>query len=174
MTIALIGFMGCGKSSVGRQLSSLLCRPFVDLDAEIVSRSGMTVSQWFDTKGESAFRECELQTLLSVMHERSDVILSVGGGTPTIAAAADILRKETICVYLKASAEQLEKILSVLDNRERPLLKLHTVEELLSERERMYESIAAICVRLSDYADGVPDENVFHSIAVDIRDTLSQ
>ena len=67
MIISLIGFMGCGKSSVGRRLSQLLCCPFIDLDAAIEEREGRTISEIFAAEGEAGFREIELESLLTVV-----------------------------------------------------------------------------------------------------------
>ena len=67
MIISLIGFMGCGKSSVGRRLSQLLCCPFIDLDDIIKEREGRTIAEIFATEGEAGFREIELESLLTVV-----------------------------------------------------------------------------------------------------------
>ena len=67
MIISLIGFMGCGKSSVGRRLSQLLCCPFIDLDDVIEEREGRTIAEIFAAEGEAGFREIELESLLTVV-----------------------------------------------------------------------------------------------------------
>jgi len=174
MIVSLIGFMGCGKSSVGRELSSLLCRPFFDLDKEIESRSGMSISTWFADRGETAFREYELHTLKLLVEKNDNAILAVGGGTPVTPEGAAILKHHTQCVYLETSAVQLKKILSVLDNSGRPLLKTYTVEELLSTRKAIYESTAGYIVKWSDYTEEVPDESDFYRMSLGIRDLLFQ
>jgi len=134
----------------------------------------MSISQWFSERGEDAFREYELRTLKSLVGIYDNAILAVGGGTPTIPEAAEILRNCTECLYLKASALQLKTILSVLDNSERPLLKGRSVEELLSIRERTYEHTAQYILNLSDYTDGVPSEQDFSDMAIHIRNLLAQ
>jgi len=174
MTISLIGFMGSGKSSVGRKLSALLCLPFLDLDGEIVSRSGISIADWFSQRGESAFRAFELQTLKQLLSECGDAVLAVGGGTPVTREASDILKEETTCVYLKATVSHLERILSVLDNSGRPLLRTHSVDELLSTREPLYERTAGYTVNLADFTEGVPDERDFEDIAAHVRNLLCQ
>ena len=67
LIISLIGFMGCGKSSVGRRLSQLLCCPFIDLDDVIEEREGRTIAEIFAAEGEAGFREIELESLLTVV-----------------------------------------------------------------------------------------------------------
>ena len=67
MIISLTGFMGCGKSSVGRRLSELLCCPFIDLDDVIEKREGRTISEIFAAEGEAGFREIELESMLTVV-----------------------------------------------------------------------------------------------------------
>ena len=69
MIICLTGFMGCGKSSVGRQLSKLLCCPFIDLDEVIVERAGRSIPEIFAEDGEAVFRQMELEALTEVVRE---------------------------------------------------------------------------------------------------------
>ena len=71
MIISLIGFMGCGKSSVGRKLSQLLCCPFIDLDEVVEARAGKSVSEIFEEDGEAAFRSLELESLKGILCEES-------------------------------------------------------------------------------------------------------
>ena len=71
MIISLIGFMGCGKSSVGRRLSELLCCPFMDLDAVIEEQTGRSIPEIFATDGEAAFRQMELDTLTTIVCQSS-------------------------------------------------------------------------------------------------------
>ena len=74
MIISLTGFMGCGKSSVGRELSKLLCCPFMDLDTEIETRSGCTVAEIFETSGEAEFRRLEKETLKDILETGGRVL----------------------------------------------------------------------------------------------------
>lgn len=167
MRIALIGFMGCGKSSVGKKLSALLSVPFIDLDGEIERRCGASIARLFSTIGEDGFRNAELSALRESLSRQRDFILATGGGTVVSAEAVSLLKKNTFCIYLEASAEHLEKILSTLDNSSRPLLRSHAVEELLAARKTLYRETADVTLALSSYTDGVPDDTVFESIAMD-------
>ena len=69
MVISLTGFMGCGKSSVGRRLSELLCCPFMDLDDVIEERSGRRIPEIFESDGEAVFRRIELETLREIISQ---------------------------------------------------------------------------------------------------------
>ena len=132
MIISLIGFMGCGKSSVGRELSQLLCCPFIDLDNFIEERDGRTIAEIFATKGEAGFRQLESQALQDICHpeipdhpDQSEVtphlVLALGGGTVMTPQCAELVCAHTHCIYLRASLDTLYERLSS-DTSTRPLL----------------------------------------------------
>ena len=140
MIISLIGFMGCGKSSVGRRLSQLLCCPFIDLDEAVEEVAGKKIPEIFASEGEAAFRRLETQILkdfLSAEHERQcapcevggvneipmtiSAVLALGGGTIMTPECAEMVRENTCCIYLRASVNTLlERLSSNTSNR--PLL----------------------------------------------------
>ena len=148
MIISLTGFMGCGKSSVGRRLSELLCCPFMDLDQVIEEREGRTIPEIFSQDGEPAFRQMELEALKSIImtseprqcaplapshfhthasspkelqSEDNTLILALGGGAVMTEECAEIVRSETKCIYLRASVDTLiEHLEGQTDDR--PLL----------------------------------------------------
>ena len=141
--IILIGYMGSGKTTVGKALSKETGMMFYDLDWYIESRMRKTVSQIFAEKGEEGFRKIEYNMLHEVA-EFEDVIISCGGGTPCFFDNMDYLNQQGDVVYLKASPETLYKHL-LMAKVERPLLKDKTPEELiayitehLKEREPFY------------------------------------
>ncbi len=108
MIIALTGFMGCGKSSVGRRLSELLCCRFMDLDEVIESREGRTIPEIFAVEGEAGFRAMELEALGMIMDEySSDLVLALGGGTVMTSECAELIHEHTYCIYLRASVDTL-------------------------------------------------------------------
>ena len=78
--IILIGFMGSGKTSVGKQLAKVMQLPFVDMDELIVQKSGMEITEIFERYGESHFRELETECLKELSKDRERKVLSVGGG----------------------------------------------------------------------------------------------
>ena len=141
--IILIGYMGSGKTTVGKALSKETGMMFYDLDWYIESRMRKTVSQIFAEKGEEGFRKIEYN-LLHEVAEFEDVIISCGGGTPGFFDNMDYLNQQGDVVYLKATPETLYKHL-LMAKVERPLLKDKTPEELiayitehLKEREPFY------------------------------------
>ena len=142
--IILIGYMGSGKTTVGKALSKETGMMFYDLDWYIESRMRKTVSQLFAEKGEEGFRKIEYNMLHEVA-EFEDVIISCGGGTPCFFDNMDYLNQQGDVIYLKATPETLYKHL-LMAKVERPLLKDKTPEELiayitehLKEREPFYE-----------------------------------
>jgi shikimate kinase len=142
--IILIGYMGSGKTTVGKALSKETGMMFYDLDWYIESRMRKSVSQIFAEKGEEKFRQMEYNMLHEVA-EFEDVIISCGGGTPCFFDNMDYLNQQGDVVYLKATPETLYKHL-LMAKVERPLLKGKSPDELiayitehLKEREPFYE-----------------------------------
>ena len=142
--VILIGYMGSGKTTVGKALSKETGMMFYDLDWYIESRMRKSVSQIFAEKGEEGFRKIEYNMLHEVA-EFEDVIISCGGGTPCFFDNMDYLNQQGDVVYLKASPETLHKHL-LMAKIERPLLKGKSTDELiayitehLKQREPFYE-----------------------------------
>ena len=142
--IILIGYMGSGKTTVGKALSKDTGMMFYDLDWYIESRMRKTVSQIFAERGEEGFRQIE-HNMLHEVAEFEDVIISCGGGTPCFFDNMDYLNQQGDVVYLKATPETLYKHL-MMAKVERPLLKDKSPEELiayitehLKERAPFYE-----------------------------------
>ena len=128
--IILIGYMGAGKTTVGKALSKELGIIFYDLDWSIESRMRKSVSQIFAERGEEGFRQIEYNMLHEVA-EFENVIISCGGGTPCFFDNMDYLNQQGQVVYLKADPEVLYKHL-LMAKVERPLLKNKTPEELIT------------------------------------------
>ena len=202
--------MGCGKSSVGRRLSELLCCPFMDLDQVIEEREGRTIPEIFASEGEEAFRAMELDALKEIvvaseprqcvplapshskaagpspyagvrkcqfhthasslenMHKNSigkrlhviarseatwqsvDMVVALGGGAVMTAECAEIVRSETMCIYLRAAIDTLiEHLEGQTENR--PLLQDKSslrdrITELMGKRSATYEKTAHIII----------------------------
>lgn len=128
--IILIGYMGAGKTTIGKALSKELGIIFYDLDWYIENRMRKTVSQIFAERGEEGFRKIEYNMLHEVA-EFEDVIISCGGGTPCFFDNMDYLNQQGQVVYLKAEPEVLYKHL-LMAKVERPLIKGKSQEELLA------------------------------------------
>ena len=127
--IFLIGFMGSGKTTLGKALAQKLGVDFIDLDLYIETRYHKTVREIFAESGEERFRQIE-KSLLHEVADFENVIIAAGGGTPCFFDNIDYMNGHGTCVYLKASVEELCKRLA--GGREsRPLLRGKSDEELL-------------------------------------------
>ena len=127
--IILIGYMGAGKTTIGKALSKELGIPFYDLDWYIESRRHKTVPQLFAELGEEGFRKIE-HNMLHEVTEYEDVIISCGGGTPCFFDNIDYMNEQGQVVYLRCNPEVLRGHLQ-MGKTERPLLKGKSQEELL-------------------------------------------
>ena len=128
--IILIGYMGAGKTTVGKALSKELGMPFYDLDWYIESRRRKKVPEIFAEMGEEGFRSIE-HNMLHEVAEFEDVIISCGGGTPCFFDNIDYMNRQGEVVYLKATPEVLYRHLQ-MGKTERPLLKGKSHDELIS------------------------------------------
>ena len=144
MIIALTGFMGCGKSSVGRELSTLLGIPVVDLDKYIERRAGRKIPDIFAESGESGFRDLETEALYEVLSGRcadDSFILSLGGGTIVRPENVEMIRERCKMFFLRATVETLNLHLGG-EQSQRPLLRSGGFEALLQERAPLYAAAA--------------------------------
>lgn len=98
--IFLIGFMGCGKSTVGKILADMLDRKFIDLDSSIEISTNRSIDEIFNEDGEEAFREIEKQ-MLHKMQSRDSVVIATGGGCPAYSDNMEWMNQNGITVYLK-------------------------------------------------------------------------
>ncbi len=149
--IALIGFMGTGKTAVGKALAKKLDKKFIELDSLIERKARKTIPQIFKQDGEIAFRELEIEVAKEVA-ERENVVIACGGGVVLNKINIDRLRKESLIVYLTASPKIILKRTSN-DAEERPLLKVAnptlTIQGLLRFRKPFYERAADIKINTS-------------------------
>lgn len=127
--IFLIGYMGAGKSTVGKSLASRMGLSFVDLDLYIEGRYHKSVRELFAEKGEDDFREIEKKMLREVA-EFENVLISTGGGSPCFFDNMSYMNENGQTVYLKVSAEELVKRLEPCKHS-RPVLQNRSGEELL-------------------------------------------
>lgn len=150
MLIALTGFMGCGKTTVGRGLAEALGCPFVDLDEEIVRKAGRDIPTIFSQDGEAGFRRLEKQALerMVARYAESTAVLSLGGGTVTIPGAVALLQEKTLCIYLRATLETLRARLEG-QTAGRPLAQ-EGLQERLNARLPLYESASQVVLDTDD------------------------
>lgn len=137
MRIVLIGFMGSGKSTVGRKLAHRLNLPFADLDEVVEQQAGQTISKLFAEQGEKHFRELERKALAEQLNA-DRFILSTGGGTPCYGSNMQLLLNSGLVVYLDLTAAALASRL-IGAKSQRPLLSQFSEEELPAEIERLLE-----------------------------------
>lgn len=134
---------GCGKSTVGRHLARQLGLRFADSDSEIEQRVGMPIRQFFDERGEAAFRDLEQQVIDDLTRERG-LLVATGGGAVLRAANRDALRQRGTAFYLRTSPDELFRRLR--HDKRRPLLQvgdpLKKLRELYRERDPLYRRTA--------------------------------
>ena len=154
--------MGSGKTTMGKRLSKKYGLDFIDLDNYIEKRYFKTISQLFQEKGESGFREIERDALKEVA-DFENVIISTGGGTACFFDNMQLMNQKGETVYLKASAADLSGYL-LTANKNRPLLAqksgeelFNFVSEMLQKREPFY-SLAKHAVDVRDVSDTLFDE----------------
>jgi shikimate kinase len=149
--VALIGMMGCGKTTVGRLLATQLDREVIDLDARLVSRHAMSISEMFSANGEAWFRNAEAELLSETLLATSAQVVSVGGGAVIRPENRDALRASAIVVWLRASVETL-----VTRNGQglgRPMLAGNPEERirtLVTEREPFYQDASHLIIDVDD------------------------
>ncbi len=149
MKIFLIGYMGSGKSTLGKALATILSVPFIDMDNAIELMSGQSISEIFEKHGEAYFRNLESKALKD-MEGVEAAIVACGGGTPCFNDNLEWMNKEGLTIYLKLSPQS---IVQRLKNKrdERPLIKnksekeLHDfIEQHLNSRTVFYEQAQLI------------------------------
>mgnify|MGYP002609833732 FL=1 len=145
--IILCGFMGCGKSTVGRVLAQMTGRTLVDTDTYIEAQAGMTVSAIFARFGEADFRRREREACAALAGE-SDLVIAAGGGALTFSENVRVLSATGDIVLLEVSAETVLKRLE--GDTTRPLLqradKETAVRELMAARAPLYRQAAAFTI----------------------------
>ena len=131
MRIFLIGFMGCGKTHWGRQLSQKLQMPFFDLDSLIEEREGKTITEIFAEMGEEYFRMLEKDVLYMITESHPSFVLACGGGAPCFFNNIDYMKSRGTTVWINCSTDCLYSRL-VKEKDKRPLIKNIPDNELRS------------------------------------------
>ena len=168
MRIILIGFMGVGKTSVGKELAKRLEVDFMDTDCEIEKIVNKDIPEIFKNYGEKYFRKLETKVLKDLI-QQNDIIISTGGGIITSEENREILKNEEKIIFLDASTEIIIEHLSKEVNK-RPLLKdsenLHKrIDELMSMRYNKYKEVCDISIDVN----GKNIDEVISQILVYIR-----
>lgn len=148
MKIILLGYMGSGKSTVAKELASVLDLPFIDLDDYIIDKEKKSIKEIFETKGEIYFRLQESKYLKELLDHSEDAVLALGGGTPCYGNNMELIKKESLSVYLKGGIATICQRLKS-EKQQRPLIASLNEEQLtefvakhLFERRNFYEQAA--------------------------------
>ena len=140
MAKVLLGFMGSGKTTIARKLDP----DFVDMDAVIEKRIGMSIADFFKVKGEEAFRQVESEILADLL--KTDQVVSTGGGVVISSRNRDLLKQNPDNIYLKSDFETLYQRIAADKDNQRPLFLNSSKEELrgiFQERQVWYEEVAS-------------------------------
>jgi shikimate kinase len=155
--ILLTGFMGCGKSTLGKALSKKLGVGFADLDDEIVAAAGKPIPEIFKTEGEAGFRTLETRVAEQVLARPGSAVVAAGGGLPTLAASREAVRRtNTLVVFLDAPFDALWRRIG--GGTTRPLAtSREETKARFEQRAPLYRSFCDIAVDVDPGAS--PDAN---------------
>ena len=147
--LILIGFMGAGKTTVGRLLAKEKGMHFADTDDRIVSEQGKSIPDIFSSYGEPYFRDLETDVLKRMQEDTRNTVISVGGGMPVRVENRALLRSLGCVIYLTATKRTI--LCRVRNDGSRPMLNgedlAEKVEQLMNARERFYKQAAHIYIR---------------------------
>ncbi len=166
--VFLVGPMGAGKTTIGKQLAQNLHLEFIDSDQEIEARTGAPIDWIFDIEGEAGFRVREKE-IIAELTQRQGIVLATGGGAITEAENRTFLAGRGIVVYLETSIDQ--QVERTRRDKRRPLLQASddpeaTLSTLNKERDNLYREIADVIV--------ATNENSIKSVANKIIAQISE
>lgn len=165
INIVLIGFMGCGKTTIGNRLAYKLKYSFIDSDKRIEEEAGISISQIFDTYGEDYFRSLETDIIKKISKVDKQVI-ATGGGIIKNEQNIIELKKKGIILYLNATAEHIYNNLK--NDNSRPLLQVEDkqaeIASILKQRAPLYEKYADIIIDVTDHSVNTTVEGIMMNL----------
>lgn len=171
MKVFLIGYMGCGKSTLGRKIAKATGYTFIDTDSVVESREGASVADIFHYEGEEYFRRIERAVIESMALAEEDMIISTGGGAPTWRDNVEYMNGMGKTFYLRRPARQIASRLSPHGRQKRPKLRGLNDEELvafmtanMAEREPYYAK-ATYCIECTERSDAEIVKIILQQIA---------
>lgn len=151
--IILVGYMGCGKTTVGKSIAEATKYTFADTDEMIVAQQGRSISDIFAQDGEPAFRDMETALLVKMLTEKNDTcVISTGGGMPVQKENRNLLRQLGTVVYLRVKPETVYE--RIKGDTMRPLLQcenpMERIREMIKSRNPAYEEAAELVIDVDD------------------------
>lgn len=150
--LVIIGLMGAGKTSIGRQLAKMLKMPFVDSDIALVSQAGISIEEIFSRYGEETFRQFERKVIGQLLEDQRPKVVAVGGGAFVQPETRALIQKKGISIWLRATMPQLMERIQA--NANRPLLKQGDPAEILAKLMDVRYPIYAEAAITVDSLDG--------------------
>ena len=170
MVIYLVGFMGCGKSTLGKPLAHKLLYDFVDMDSYIEDIEGLKISEIFEIKGEPYFRQLEREAL-EQLSERHNIVVSTGGGVAAFDGNIEYMNSKGLSIYLKMNSGTLLSRLAH-SSTERPIFAgksrdemAEIIDRMLAEREPFYNRASIIIdgmdIKVYDIIDKIKESELW-------------
>ncbi len=168
LKIFLLGFMGCGKTHLGKQLANKLQLPFFDLDEKIIEKEGKPINDIFKTEGEEHFRLLEKDVLHLLTESHTNFVMACGGGTPCFYNNIDYIKKQGTAVWLNCSVDCIYERL-IKEKSSRPLIKDLSDDQLrsyiikkFSDRKIFYQQ-ATVIINEDEVDLEQLTQKIFHS-----------
>ena len=171
--IILIGFMGSGKSSIGKRLAQELRYEYIDTDAVIVKNNNLSIAEIFEVHGEEAFRKLESEAL-KTLFGKEKTVLATGGGIVLHAENQELLRRLGTVIWLHASVDTLFE--RAQRNTYRPLLEVehprHTFNDLLTRRLSAYQKTSDIFIDTTNLSYAQTKTSIMNALSSDFSDKI--
>lgn len=165
--ILLIGYMGCGKTTVGKSIAKATEYTFADTDEMIAAQQGRSISDIFAQDGEPVFRDMETELLVKLLAEKNDMrVISTGGGMPVRKENRQLLRQLGTVVYLRVKPETVYE--RIKGDTTRPLLQcenpIERIREMIKSRGPAYEEVAELVIDVDNLTQREAAEQIIRKM----------